>query len=37
LRFFWDDEMTPSIEVPIGDFFCNGWCQRCNVSSLLLL
>jgi len=34
LRFFWDDEATPSIEVPIGDFFCNGWCERCNVASL---
>ncbi len=34
LRFFWDDEPTPSVEVPIGDFFCNGWCERCNISSL---
>ena len=25
LRFYWDDEETPSIEVPLGDFFCNGW------------
>ena len=24
----------PSVEVPLGDFFCNGWCERCNVSSL---
>lgn len=34
LRFYWDGEETPSIETPIGDFFCNGWCQRCNISSL---
>ncbi len=34
LRFYWDGESTPSIEVPLGDFFCNGWCVRCNVSSL---
>jgi hypothetical protein len=34
LRCFWDGEQTPSIETPIGDFFCNGWCERCNVSSL---
>ena len=34
LRFFWDGEATPSIEAPIGDFFCNGWCERCNISSL---
>jgi D-arabinan exo alpha-(1,3)/(1,5)-arabinofuranosidase (non-reducing end) len=25
LRAYWDDESTPSIEVPLGDFFCNGW------------
>ncbi len=34
LRFYWDGEATPSIEVPLGDFFCNGWNVRCNVSSL---
>ncbi len=34
LRFYWDGEETPSIETPIGDFFCNGWCVRCNISSL---
>lgn len=34
LRFYWDDELTPSVEVPLGDFFCNGWCERCNVTSL---
>ena len=34
LRFYWDHEETPSVEVPIGDFFCNGWCQRSNVSSI---
>ncbi len=34
LRAFWDDEPAPSIEVPLGDFFCNGWCERCNVNSL---
>ena len=33
-RFYWDNEETPSVEVPIGDFFCNGWTQRCNVTSL---
>ena len=26
LRFYWDDEETPSVEVPAGrHFFCNGW------------
>jgi hypothetical protein len=34
LRFYWDGEENPSIEVPYGDFFCNGWCQRCKVNSL---
>jgi hypothetical protein len=34
LRFYWDNEETPSIEVPLGDFFCNGWTVRCNVNSL---
>jgi hypothetical protein len=34
LRFYWDGEETPSIEVPLGDFFCNGWCTRCNITSL---
>src|SRR3989475_1716884 len=33
LRFYWDHEDTPSVEVPMGDFFCNGWGVRCNVSS----
>ena len=34
LRVYWDGETTPSIETPLGDFFCNGWCERCNVASL---
>ena len=34
LRIYWDGETTPSVETPLGDFFCNGWCQRCNVNSL---
>jgi hypothetical protein len=34
LRFYWDDEETPSVEVPMGDFFCNGHGLRYNVNSL---
>lgn len=34
LRFYWDDEATPSVEVPLGDFFCNGWRQRTNIAAL---
>ncbi|MDX2442407.1 MAG: DUF2961 domain-containing protein [Bacteroidales bacterium] len=25
LRFYWDDEELPSVEVPVGDFFASGW------------
>ena len=25
LRFYWDDETEPSVEVPVGDFFASGW------------
>jgi len=34
LRIYWDGEETPSVETPIGDFFCSGWCERVNVLSL---
>ena len=34
LRCYWDGEESPSVEAPIGDFFCNGWCVPCAVNSL---
>jgi hypothetical protein len=34
LRMYWDDEDEPSVEVPLGDFFCNGHAQRCRINSL---
>jgi hypothetical protein len=34
LRMYWDGEPAASVEVPLGDFFCQGWCVRANVSSL---
>ena len=34
LRAYWDGEENPSIECPLGDFFANGWCERCNINSL---
>lgn len=34
LRMYWDGEDNPSVETPLGDFFANGWCVRCNVNSL---
>ena len=33
LRITWDDETTPAVEVPLGDFFCNGLGQRALVTS----
>ncbi len=32
-RSYWDEEVTPSIECPYGDFFANGWSEHCNVNS----
>jgi hypothetical protein len=34
LRCYWDGEETPSVEVPVGDFFCNGWGEHSQVSSI---
>src|ERR687884_1887126 len=34
LRFFWDGDPAPAVEVPLGDFFCSGWGQFAQVSSL---
>ncbi len=34
LRFYWDGETEPSIEVPVGDFFACGWGKYAQVSSI---
>ena len=34
LRMYWDNENEPSVEVPIGDFFCCGFCQPLNITSI---
>ena len=34
LRFYWDDEKEPSVEVPVGDFFGAGWGAYANLNSL---
>ncbi|MFC4872533.1 glycoside hydrolase family 172 protein [Negadavirga shengliensis] len=34
LRFYWDDEETPSVEVPVGDFFGMGWQEYAHLNSL---
>ena len=33
LRFYWDGEQEPSVEVPFGDFFACGWGQYCQINS----
>ncbi len=34
LRMYWDDQPQPSVEVPLGDFFANGWEKFAQVTSL---
>jgi hypothetical protein len=33
LRMYWDGEQTPSVETPLGDFFCCGFGEFCQVNS----
>jgi hypothetical protein len=34
IRIYWDDETEPSVECPVGDFFCMGWGEYSPLSSL---
>lgn len=34
LRIYWDGEEQPSVEAPLGDFFCCGHQVRCQINSL---
>ena len=34
LECYWDGEQTPSVCVPLGDFFCCGHAQACRVESV---
>ena len=34
IRIYWDDEKEPSVECPVGDFFCMGWGIYAPLSSL---
>ena len=34
IRLYWDDELTPSVECPVGDFFACGWGKYCQINSL---
>jgi hypothetical protein len=36
LRIYWDGEETPSVEVPLGDFFGMGWCEYAPLNSLAI-
>ncbi|SDD44739.1 glycoside hydrolase family 172 protein [Auraticoccus monumenti] len=33
LRMWWDDATEPAVEVPLGDFFCNGFADRALLTS----
>lgn len=34
LRFYWDGATEPAVAVPLGDFFCQGWGEFAQVSSV---
>ena len=34
IRMYWDDEKEPSVESPLGDFFCCGFGMSCYVVSI---
>lgn len=34
IRMYWDEQEFPSVESPIGDFFCMGWNKYAQLSSL---
>jgi hypothetical protein len=36
LRMYWDGETSPSVEVPVGDFFAMGWGKYAPVQSLAI-
>lgn len=33
IRMYWDEEVYPSVECPLGDFFCNGFAADCEINS----
>ena len=34
IRIYWDDQDTPSVQCPVGDFFAMGWGKYAQLSSL---
>lgn len=37
LRAYWDGDDEPAVEVPYGDFFCNGWGTYAPVNSAMIV
>ncbi|TNC24831.1 glycoside hydrolase family 172 protein [Amycolatopsis alkalitolerans] len=37
LRLYWDERPEPAVDVPLGDFFCNGWEELALVDSDLIV
>jgi hypothetical protein len=36
IRMYWDDSEKPSVQTPLGDFFCHGWNERSTLDSLAI-
>jgi hypothetical protein len=36
-RMYWDTETDPSVEAPLGDFFCNGWGELALFDSAMIV
>jgi hypothetical protein len=36
IRLYWDGQSQPSVECPVGDFFCSGWQCYNQISSLAI-
>lgn len=37
LRMYWDGETEPSVDVPLGDFFCCGFATECYIDSACIM
>ena len=34
IRFYWEGQENPSVECPLGDFFCMGWNEYAQINSI---
>lgn len=34
IEIYWENSLHPAVQVPYGDFFCNGWKERVNINSI---